>query len=216
MTETRSSVTADDWVSVHEQLIAGVVHACNNRVAALGALCELQDSGISTAGDGPLSLRAEVGKLRTLMESLRALVPRTGRKKEAMRFRDALQGAAALLSHHATARRWSINIADEPSGTEPVYLLPSDALRFAVLLLLAAGGEAPSGELRVAVMPSGTDVEISVVAAGSAADVEQRAEYLALQRAAELDGGSVRCRPYVDNGGVKVTLGLPGLKKARP
>lgn len=215
MSDLRSSVAADDWALVHDELLAGVVHACNNRVAALGALCELQEAGLSTPQEGFLALRTEVGKLRAMMELLRALMLKTGAKKEPSRFGDALQGASALLAHHIIARQWTFTVADEPSGTEPVLLWPSDPLRFAVLLLLAAGGHAPSGELRVAVMPSGTDVEISVVATGSAAEVEQRAEYLALQRAAELEAGSLRCRPYVDKTSVKVTLGLPGLTKAR-
>lgn len=215
MSEMRSSVAADDWALVHEDLLAGVVHACNNRVAALGALCELQDAGLSTAEEGFHSLRAEVGKLRTMMELLRALMLKAGAKQEPSRFGDALEGAAALLTHHIIARQWTITIADEPTGTEPVLLWPSDPVRFAVLLLLAAGGQARSGELRVSVIPNGTDVEISVVAAGAAAEVEGRTEYLALRRAVELEGGSVRCRPYVDTTSVKTTLALPGLTKAR-
>lgn len=215
MSELRSSVAADDWALMHDELLAGVVHACNNRVAALGALCELQEAGLSTAQEGLLALRSEVGKLRGMMELLRALMLKTGAKKEPSRFGDALQGASALLAHHISARQWTITIADEPTETEPVLLWPSDALRFAVLLLMAAGGRAPSGELRVTVMPSGADVEISVLATGAAAEVEARAEYVALQRAAALEGGGLRCRPYVDKTSVKVTLSLPGLTKAR-
>ncbi len=215
MTDVRSAVAAHDWAPVHDELLAGVVHACNNRVAALGALCELQEAGLSTEQEGLLALRTEVGKLRAMMELLRALMLKTGAKKEPSRFGDAVAGAASLLTHHMVARQWTISVADEPTETEPVLMWPSDPLRFAVLLLLAAGGQAPSGELRVTVMPTGTDVEISVLAKGSAAEVEARAEYLALRRAAEQERGGVRCRPYVDKTSVKVTLTLPGLTKAR-
>lgn len=215
MSETRSSVAADDWALVHDDLLAGVVHACNNRVAALGALCELQEAGLSSAQEGFLALRTEVSKLRTMMELLRALMLKSGARKEPSRFGDALEAAAALLAHHISARQWTITIADEPTGTEPVLMWPSDPARFAVLLLMAAGGQATSGELRVSVMPNGADVEISVLASGSADAVEKRGEFLALQRAAEREGGGLRCRPYVDKTSVKVTLALPGLTKAR-
>lgn len=212
----RTSVAADDWAPIHDALLAGVVHACNNRVAALGAIVQLQESGLAMPNEGMEALAVEVRKLRAMMELLRALMQRPGTRKEPLRLGDAVRGAAALLAHHLTARQWTITIADEPPDVEPVLLWPSDSVRFAVLAVLAVGADAASGEIRVAILRNGRESEISLVAAGASAVVEARAEYAALVRAAEREGGSVRCRAYAGEGSVKLTLSLPGLSSAAP
>lgn len=212
----RTAVAADDWAPVHDALLAGVVHACNNRVAALGAIVQLQESGLATPDEGIEALTAEVRKLREMMELLRALMLRPGTRKEPQRFGDALRGAAALLAHHITARQWKVSIADEAPDAEPVLLFPSDPIRLAVLALLATGAGAPAGELRVTVLRNGRYTDISIVADTAVAAVEARAEFAALARAAEREGGSVRCRAYAGEGSAKLTLALPGLSAASP
>jgi hypothetical protein len=210
-----SSVAADDWAPVHDALLQGVVHACNNRVAALGGIVQLQEHALATPQEGFASLKAEVPRLRAMMELFRALMARRGDKREPARLSECARGAAALLAHHPVARQWTVRVDDEPADAEPVLLWPTDALRFALLLLLAAGGGTPSGgELRVSVLRNGKRTTASVVAAGSAAAVAASPEFLALQRAAEREGGTLVAAEYGGSDGVQVTLSLYGLTAA--
>lgn len=209
-----SSVAADDWAPVHDALLQGVVHACNNRVAALGGIVQLQEHALATPQEGLASLKTEVPRLRAMMELFRALMARRGDKKEPARLGECARGAAALLAHHPVARQWSVRVDDEPADAEPVLLWPTDALRFALLLLLAAGGDAPSGELRVSILREGKRTRASVVAAGNAQAVSASTEFLALQRAAEREGGKLTVADYGGSGGVEVTLTLLGLSAA--
>jgi hypothetical protein len=209
-----SSVAADDWAPIHDALLQGVVHACNNRVAALGGIVQLQDHALATPQEGFASLKAEVPRLRAMMELFRALMARRGDKREPVRLSECARGAAALLEHHPVARQWTVRVDDEPADAEPVLLWPTDALRFALLLLLAAGGDAPSGELRVSVLRNGKRTTASVVTTGNAAAAEASAEFLALRRAAEREGGTLVATTYGGHEGVQVTLTLLGLAAA--
>lgn len=209
-----SSVSAEEWALVHDALLQGVVHACNNRVAALGGIVQLQEHALATPQEGFASLKAEVPRLRAMMELFRALMARRGDKREPARMSECVRGAAALLAHHPVARQWTVRVDDEPADAEPVLLWPTDQLRFAILLLLAAGGEAPSGELRVSVLKSGKHTSVSVIAAGHAAAVGASAEFVALRRAAEREGGTLTVSTYGGESGVGVTLTLLGLSAA--
>src|SRR5690606_17435651 len=92
------AVSAADWASVSDACLQGVVHACNNRVAALGGIVQLQDHKLASAEEGFASLREEVVRFRALMELLRALMARKGEKREPARMVEALRAAAALLA----------------------------------------------------------------------------------------------------------------------
>lgn len=209
-----SAVSADDWAVVSDACLQGVVHACNNRVAALGGIVQLQDHKLASAEEGFASLREEVVRFRALMELLRALMARKGEKREPARMVEALRAAAALLAHHPVARQWTVEVTDEPADVEPVLLWPTDPLRFAVLLLLAAGCDAAQGELRVSVIKEGSRTVTSVLANGSAGTVKARAEFKALARAASSEDGSLEVRPYGGADSAMLTLTLPGLTKA--
>jgi hypothetical protein len=209
-----SSVGADEWALVHEALLQGVVHASNNRVAALSGIVQLQEHALATPQEGLASLKLEVPRLRAMMELFRALMARRGDKREPARLSECVRGAAALLAHHPVGRQWTVRVDDEPEDAEPVLLWPTDAMRFAVLLLLAAGGNAPAGELRVSILRSGKRTTASVVAEGKAAAVAASPEFLALKRAAEREGGTLAAAAYGGSDGVQVTLTLLGLTAA--
>jgi hypothetical protein len=206
-----SSVSAEEWAPVHDALLQGVVHACNNRVAALGGIVQLQEHALATPQEGLASLKNEVPRLRAMMELFRSLMARRGDKREPARLSECVRSAAALLAHHPVARQWTVRVNDEPADAEPVLLWPTDQVRFAILLLLSAGGDAPSGELRVSVLKSGKRTSVSVVATGSATAAAASAEFVALKRAAEREGGTLEVAAYGGVGGVQVTLTLLGL-----
>lgn len=215
-----SSVGAEEWALVHDALLQGVVHASNNRVAALSGIVQLQEHALATPQEGLAALKLEVPRLRAMMELFRALMARRGDKREPARLSECARGAAALLAHHPVARQWTVRVDDEPADAEPVLLWPTDAMRFAVLLLLAAGGDAPTGgdappgELRVSILRSGKRTTASVVAEGKAAAVAASPEFLALKRAAEREGGTLAAAEYGGRDGVQVTLTLLGLTAA--
>jgi len=210
----QSSVPSNAWAAVHDTIYGGLVHALNNRVAALSGIVQLQDEGLVAPADGIARLRSEVNLLRAMMELMRALMARRGERREPVRMGDAMREVRALLAHHPVARQWTLTIADEPADAEPVLLWPSDPLRFAALLWLAAGGNAPEGELRAAVLRHGGQTQVSVVSAGVAATVRKSAEFAALAAATEAEHGALTARDYADKASVEVTLALPALSRA--
>jgi hypothetical protein len=212
--QVRSSLSAEAWAPVGDALLHGLVHTANNRIAALGGILQLQELELATPDEGIQSVREEFAKLRTLMERFRDISSRRGEVKVAAVMADALNGAALLMAQHATARQWKLTIAEAGSDVEPVLLWPSDPLRFACLLLLAAGGPGQGAEVLVATLQNGPMVEVTVVSPMPAAEVMARPEFLGLQAAAELEGGSLSAVAINQNASVSVTLALPGISLA--
>ena len=207
----RSSVSADAWIPVDDALLHSVVHAANNRVAALGGIVQLQDLELATPAEGIRAMREEFQRMRTLMERFRDLTLRRGDKKEALRFTDALRRAEPLLALHTATRSWKLTIADEPSDVGPVLLWPSDPLRFVCLLVIAAtSGETP-GEVYIGTLRNGTMTEVTVVAGSPLATVEARAEFIALREAVEREGGQLSATATNAGASVEITLALPSV-----
>lgn len=212
--QLRSSLSAECWAPVGDALLHGLVHTANNRIAALGGILQLQELELATPDEGIQSVREEFAKLRTLMERFRDISSKRGDTKVGAVMADALNGAALLMAQHATARQWKLNIAEAGGDVEPVVLWPSDPLRFACLLLLAAGGPDQGSELLVATLQNGPMVEVTVVSPMRAADVMARPEFIGLQAAATLEGGSLSAVAINQNASVSVTLALPGISLA--
>lgn len=209
-----TSLSAEVWAPVGDALLHGLVHTANNRIAALGGILQLQELELATPTEGIESVREEFAKLRTLMERFRDIGSKRGEAKVAAVMADALNGAALLLAQHASARQWKLNITEVGSDVEPVLLWPSDPLRFACLLVLAAGGPGQGAELVVTTLQMGPMVEVTVVSPMPAAEVMARPEFLGLQAAAALEGGSLTAEAINENASVMVTLALPGLVAA--
>lgn len=210
----RTSLSAEVWAPVGDALLHGLVHTANNRIAALGGILQLQELELATPTEGIQSVREEFAKLRTLMERFRDISSKRGEAKVAAVMADALKGAALLLAQHASARQWKLNIGEAGTDVEPVLLWPSDPLRFACVLLLAAGGPGLGAELSVTTLQNGPMVEVTVVSPMPAAEVVMRPEFIGLQAAAALEGGSLTAVALNENASVAVTLALPGLSLA--
>ncbi len=210
---TRSSIRADDWLPVHQALLAGLVHACNNRVAALSGIAQLYEAKLSSGEEGMQQLLGEVDKLRALMGLFRLALSGRSARREPARMGEALQTAAMLLAHHLDARHARFDAPPESGDVEPVMLWPGDALRFAVLALLASGADAGKGTVESSIARVGDETVMAITAPGSDSVVMARSEFGALAYASKLEGGAVSCAS-ISAGTILLTLALPGMTKA--
>jgi hypothetical protein len=93
----------DSWSTISNDLLHGLIHALNNRMAALGALVDLARLG-DEADD---SLQGLAGELALLCEvnALIALLPERRSEPEALELSSALHDAIRLHAHHPRLRR---------------------------------------------------------------------------------------------------------------
>lgn len=210
---SRSAFEVVEWAPVQESLLQGIVHACNNRVAALSGISQLYDAQLSTGDESMQQLSGEVEKLRTLMGLFRTVLSGRAERREPARMGEALQSAASLLAYHLEARHSRFDAPPESGEVEPVLLWPGDALRFAVLAFLAASVGAGKSAVEGAIARVGDETVVTVTAMGAAEAVRERAEFKALQAAAARVGGSAQCGAGLE-GHVMLTLALPGITKA--
>lgn len=206
-----SDVRVEDWAPVQDQLLQGLLHSCNNRLAALAGVMQLQEHGLAEPAEGIAAVGGEVKRMRELMEVFRLLTPKRGKAKEAIRLDEALRAAQGLLKHHHGARRWALELS-EVQRADPVLLWPADALRIPVLLWLAGAAGTPDGQrVEASVVSLGKDTVVSVQGAGSEADVRARTEFAALQHVANSVGGALGCTAGTEKASVTLTLALPAL-----
>lgn len=212
--QVHSDVRVDDWAPVQDQLLQGLLHSCNNRLAALAGVMQLQEHGLAAPAEGIAAVGTELTKMREMMDVFRLLVPRRGKAKEAIRLDEALRTAQRLLRHHHGARRWTLHVA-ETGGAEPVLLWPADALRVPVLLWLASAAGTPEGQrVEASVAAVGRDTVVTVQGAGREDVVRGCAEFAALQRVAEAVGGALGCAPDAQTASVTLTLAVPALSSS--
>lgn len=215
MSERRlpSSVRAEDWAPVYDEFWHGLVHAANNRVAALSGIVQLHEHKISTPKESMDALRAEVARLRDLMQQFRALTVSRSERREPVRLGNAMKGATEIAAHHALARNWSITLTDEPPGLEPVLLWPADAFRFPALLLLAAGGSRAEASLFVSYADADGMSAAAMVTDQAAEAITASAAFAALAHAVAVEHGRLDCLALAPTQ-AELRLALPGLRRA--
>src|SRR4051794_7188498 len=89
-----NSTQLDDWPTISNDLLQGLIHALNNRVAALGAFVELARLGDETV-DPLTELPSEISQLQSL-SGLFALLPERRTDAEALELSAALDEAVRL------------------------------------------------------------------------------------------------------------------------
>ncbi len=209
-----SAVTPAQWLPVQEALVQGLLHALNNRVAALSGIVQLYEAQLSTGEEGMQQLAGEVEKLRTLMQVLRNGLASRSSRREPVRISEALRMAATLLAYHLEARQAHYTAPDDAIDVEPVYLWNGDALRFALLAYLAAArGAGRAGGVTASVARVLDETVVTVTAPGRVDELRATPEYLALQEAAGHEGGMATAVAGPE-GSVLLTFALPGLTKA--
>jgi hypothetical protein len=117
-----------EWLSLSDDLLAGLVHSLNNRVTALSVFAELITLGDSQMASGGM-LATEVGRLHRL-STLIAMLPARNQAPEALEIDPVLNDAIALHAQHPRIR--AIECVVERSGELP----PLRVARWALLRLL--------------------------------------------------------------------------------
>jgi len=126
------SAGVDDWTTISNDLLQGLVHALNNRLSALGALMELARLRDETM-DPLAELPAEIAQLEGLT-GMFALLPERRADAEALELSAALDDAIRLHEHHLRLRAERCEVRYE--GTPPPVRAPRWALVRALVMLV--------------------------------------------------------------------------------
>jgi len=199
---TNSAPAPDCWSTISNDLLHGLIHALNNRMAALGALVELARLGDEE--DDPLSGLAEELTLLGEVNALIALLPERRSEPEALELSSALGDAMRLHAHHPRLRR--VACAVTADGALPPVRAPRWALVRALVILVHTAKGAREGPDR------GDGATIHLVAEGG--EVAVRAEVRA-DPTEELVVLAARCGGRVERDGDVLTLRLPTLTELR-
>jgi hypothetical protein len=138
MVATLAVPGAAEWLALSDDLLAGLVHALNNRVTALSVCAELAGLGDEQMLHDGL-LVAEVARLQRA-SALVALLPARGHA-EALEIGPVLQDAIAIHAHHPRMR--TVECAVEVAGApQPVRVPRWALLRLLLIMVDAAKGGA--------------------------------------------------------------------------
>ena len=191
----------DDWRTISEDLLKGLVHALNNRVAALSAFVELAKLGDEE--EDPLTvLPLEIAQLHQV-NTLFGLLPQRSAEPEPLELRAVFDDALRLHEHHPQFRGEPVDLTFE--GAPGAVRAPRWALmRALVMLVHAAKREARSGRGRGAVIRvHGGDTTIAVRVTTSEAS------------SADLDALAEHCGGRMENANDELALTLPSLRELR-
>ena len=123
----------EDWRTISEDLLKGLVHALNNRVAALSAFVELAKLGDE---EDPLTvLPAEIAQLHQV-NALFGLLPQRTAEPEPLELRPVFDDALRLHEHHPRFRGASVSLTFE--GAPAAVRAPRWALMRAIVMLVHA------------------------------------------------------------------------------
>jgi hypothetical protein len=208
----RSSVSAADWLPIHERLVEGVVHSLSNRVAALMGVTQLLEMRLASLDEGARTLAGESAQLREQVNLLRSIVPRQAERREPVRAGDVVRGAMALLAQDREARIHTYEMTAESPETPPLLLWRTDHVRLGVLLLLAASDTASQPTTVRVRAESGVQGTLRIIAKTPlpAAAVAGSATYAILARFAAAEGGHANSAAAPD-GTTALELSLPDL-----
>ena len=192
---------AAEWLALSDDLLAGLVHALNNRVTALSVCAELASLGDEQMlEDGVLI--AEVARLQRT-GALIGLLPARGHASEALELAPALEEAIAVHAHHPRMR------AIECTTEREDAVQPVRAPRWALLRLLlfvvdaAKAGAQDAGRDAVTLRLSSDDQSVRVRALARASEGAYAGEM------ATLCGGALARE------GEELVLTLPSLSELR-
>ena len=156
-----STQVTEDWSTISDELLHGLVHALNNRVAALSAFVELAKLG-DEEGDPLTALPAEIAQLHRV-NTLFGLLPERRSEAEALELRDVLDDAVHLHEHHPRLRGQQVAVTLE--GAPGAVRAPRWALLRALVMLVHTAkqaAESPPGHGSAAIRVVGGDANVSV------------------------------------------------------
>ena len=199
---TDDAPRSDDWPTISDELLQGLVHALNNRVAALGAFVELARLG-DEEGDPVTVLPAEIAQLHRV-NSLFGMLPERKSEAEALELRAVLDDAIRLHAHHPRLRGEQVVLEFE--GAPAVIRAPRWAVVRVLVMLVHAAKTAARSEGRRAVARLRVRSDDTTVGVLATAPMEPSADLVTL---AERCGGAV-ARAEGD-----LVLTMPSLRELR-
>ena len=192
---------SDDWRTISDELLQGLVHALNNRVAALSAFVELARLGDEEA-DSLSALPTEIAQLHQV-NALFGLLPERRSEPEALDLREVLDDAIRLHDHHPRLRGERVAVTSE--GAPGVVRAPRWALVRALVMLVHVAKRAGGSELR-----GGATLRISVEEAMIGVSVTT-----AVEPSADLVDAAQRCGGDIGRERDELVLTLPSLREMR-
>lgn len=155
------ATTTDDWQSLSDDLLQGLIHALNNRVAALSAFVELARLGDEE--DDPLTvLPQEIAQLHQV-NGLFALLPARRADAEALELPAVMEDALRLHDYHPRLRGERCEVIYD--GTPTPVRVPRWALVRALVMLVHAAkraGESVQDRGGVPISVRSDDATVSV------------------------------------------------------
>jgi hypothetical protein len=197
-----SAPAPDSWSTISNDLLHGLIHALNNRMAALGAVVELARLGDEE--DDPLRGLADELTLLGEVNAMIALLPERRSEPEALELSSALHDAIRLHAHHPRLRRAACAVRSD-EALSPVRAPRWALVRALVLLVHAVKGTGEPVDGR----GGGT---IHLVADGP--DVLVRAQ-VPVDPTEELVALAARCGGLAERDGDVLTVRLPTLAELR-
>jgi hypothetical protein len=192
----------DDWSTISNELLQGLIHALNNRMAALGALVELARLG-DEVGDSLGGLSDELTLLGGV-NALFALLPERRSEPEALELSSALDDALRLHAHHPRLRRVACDVRSD-HALSPVRA-PRWALVHALVLMVHAAKRAGESVQERGGTTIHLRAEGAEVVARADVPADPTDEFVAL---------AARCGGRVERDGAALTLRLPTLAELR-
>ena len=192
----------EDWRTISEDLLRGLVHALNNRVASLSAFVELAQLGDEE--EDPLTVLPEELAHLQRVNALFGLLPQRKAEAESLELRVVLDDAIRLHEHHPRLRGGQVPLTFE--GAPAVVRAPRWALvRVLVMLVHAAKVEAASerGRADAAIRVTADDETVSVHVPTPEAP------------SADLAALAARCGGRVVRTNDELVLTLPSLRELR-
>jgi hypothetical protein len=191
---------ATEWLALTDELLAGLVHALNNRITAMSVCVELAGLGDDQMlKDGMLA--QEVGRLQRT-GALLGLLPARG-QPEALEMAPVLDDVLAIHAHHPRTR--DVDCTVDVRGTPPPVRVPRWALlRLLLVLVNEAKATAQVAEQRSVTLTLSGDARELRLQTRTRGSVNGYAAAMAT-----LCGGTLQ------SDGVDAVLTLPGLAEVR-
>jgi hypothetical protein len=200
--QPQDAAFTDDWQTLSDELLQGLVHALNNRVAALSALVELARLGDEE--EDPLSaLPSEIAQLHQV-NGLFALLPARRSDAEALDPSVAMEDALHLHEHHPRLRGERCVVTYE--GTATAVRVPRWAFVRALVMLIHAAKRAGESVQGRGCAPVRVRSDAAALGVHVETSVEPSADLVAL---------AARCGGAITQEGGELTLRLPTLLELR-
>jgi len=200
--QRHGSPICDDWRTISDELLQGLVHALNNRVAALSAFAELAKLG-DEDGDSLTVLPVEIAQLDRI-SGLFGLLPERRSDPEAVELRAVLDDAIGLHEHHPRLRGERVAVTYE--GAPIVVRAPRWALVRAMVMLVHSAKQ--TGE------PGRSRDGAALRVRGNEASVEVRVA-TPLESSEDLIALAERCGGGIAREHQELVFRLPSLRELR-